>query len=158
MTTVFVDQPDDWTTSYYVTITDPDDLYDFGYDLGLRDRNKAGTQINAVILFFGAQQQNSGEWGASLFGSFQTNDEVANLAKEFAAGYYFGAGGDMASTTTISLSTNNSGSLITDTAGAEWAEMVLTARSLASSYSSQSIIIGGNDMEIGWASASVTMD
>jgi hypothetical protein len=44
-------QPDDWTTSYYVKTTDPNELYKLGYSLGQRDLNKAGTQKNGVILF-----------------------------------------------------------------------------------------------------------
>jgi hypothetical protein len=152
-------QPDDYTTSYYIKTSSTSDLYTLGYNLGQRDYNKSGTQTNAVILFFGAQQKNaSGVWGASLWGTFQTNAQIATLASEFARGYYVGTSSDTASTTTIILSTNNSGSLITSEAGQQWANMVLTARSNASAYSSQSIIIGGNDMEIAWATAAKTKD
>lgn len=152
-------QPADYTTSYYIKTSSTSDLYSLGYNLGQRDYNKSGTQTNVVVLFFGAQKKDSsGNWGASLWGTFQTNAQVAALATQFARGYYVGTNTDHASTTTIILSTNNSGSLITAEAGQQWAKMVLAAKSSAASYSSQTIILGGNDMEIGWSTAAKTRD
>ncbi|MFD2331841.1 hypothetical protein ACFSR7_21525 [Cohnella sp. GCM10020058] len=64
--------PNDWATSYYVSANNYQNLYSLGYTLGNNNANTSGTQKPAVILLFGIQKTDtSGNWGASLFGTFK---------------------------------------------------------------------------------------
>ncbi|USG67060.1 hypothetical protein NDK47_07150 [Brevibacillus ruminantium] len=151
-----------YTTSYYVTKTSLSAMYNLGCSLGTRDKNTSGIQDNLVILALGQQRKNSaGDWGASLFGNFQTNRQIVDLVAQFGQGYYNCTGSDTDSTVKIVVGTNNYGSLVNYTAGSVWGSMVGTVHRKVKDelgIGSQVRIYGGNDMEVGYNSAAATLD
>ncbi|MFD2331840.1 hypothetical protein ACFSR7_21520 [Cohnella sp. GCM10020058] len=91
--------------------------------------------------------------GSEPFWNFQTDAQVATLAKEFARGYYaaINSSSDTTSSLVLIISTNN-GVAQSQTMGTKWANIVINANNLASAYISRTIIYGGNDMEVGFVS------
>lgn len=151
-----------WTYNYYVDTLNYQHWYDLGYQQGQADQARAGTQNRLVILAFGSPALSSGVYGVNPPGalSFASRETVRDIPTNFARGYYVGTGADTASTITLALGANNEGSQVSTNAtqqGRAWSNFVQTAKGDAQGYSSQVVITGAYDVEIGWNSPSVSL-
>lgn len=161
------------TTSYYVETTNTETdaqldtwMYWRGYELGQQTQATSNATDNAVILEFGQPRIIGGVYGASGYkgsGYHLTMNSIGLASLYFAYGYWDGVGSRMTPLRMI-LSTNNSGiNNLTDSElynhGQAWINMVKTVQSSVQYYGWNSKVstYGGNDMEIGYATPSKTM-
>jgi hypothetical protein len=144
-----------YTVSYYMNNVDTSIHYDIGYKIGQNHLSRSGTQDELIILDYGAQ--NEAGTGLTLrHNPDATYDEVRAAAVQVARGYWLGAGEDTSSTLRIVIGTNNSGWQVDFNGGKAFSEMINNIYADIQTYSSQSYIYGGNDMEIDYATASDT--
>ncbi len=152
------------TTSWYVYITSDESdqtfkdwMYNTGYAAGQNDLALAGTQTSLAILDFGQPWDVngvSGTWSFNgTYGRFLSTSLILEGLEQYALGYYYGTGSDVASTMKVVAGTNNYGSKSTYAHGQAWAQMVkdfgtwLSQNSAGSQVSAR----GGDDIEPGYS-------
>ncbi len=148
-----------WTISRYMSTVNTTTLYDLGCKLGTHDNGTAGTQDNVVILMFGRPAYQNSTYGSLLYNNtFASVTQIEAAAEQFGRGYWVCTGGDTASTVRVVVGTSNYGTQVSAGHATAWAQMVNNVGTWLSSngYSSQSSVAGGNDMETGWNTPSVT--
>lgn len=155
-----------YTTSYYMNTSSPStlpsDAYTMGCNLGTHDRDTSGTQDNVVVLLFGQPAIQSGIYGTYVWGTrggapypFLSTTLIANVMQNFAQGYYFCTGSDLASQLYLSAGVNNYGAGVTNAHGRAWATMINSINSwvITNGYSSQVKIRAAADIEPDFGSA-----
>lgn len=156
------------TTSWYVYITNDETdatfttwMYNTGYQAGQNDLALAGTQNSIAILDFGQPSESGGVKGTwsfnATYGRFLSTSLILEGLKQYALGYYYGTGSDVASTMKVVAGTNNYGSKNTYAHGQAWAQMVKDFGTwlAANSAGSQVAARAGNDIEPDWSTATV---
>lgn len=159
------------STSYYVQTTDSVKAYDRGVQLGQADAKLSSMQDRLVILDFGQPWYENGQFGTIVFrvggvGEFIFADmtRIADMAKNFALGYWVGTGKNNALQLTLGIGTSNylrADMVNTNNAyqhGKLWAQMVIDVNSWLKSqgYAGQVYAAGANDMELSWATPGLT--
>jgi len=132
-------------------------MYNKGYEAGQIDLNTSGTQNSVAILDFSQPWYQGGVygvWSFSTYGRFVSVSVIKEAVKQFASGYYWGAGSDTASQMRITIGTNNYGPYVTYAHGQAWIQLVKDATTAISSYSGQVSVRGGSDIEVGYSSPS----
>lgn len=133
------------TTSRYVTVNDPNTLYDQG-------RRLAG-QSGIIVLDFGSPASVSGEYGTLLpaRNTFVSVSRIWELAYSFIQGYYnYSPPGSFA---TVVIGTNNSGMGVTRDHGIAWAQLVDSVYAtivLPPVLTDKVVVAGGTDAELGY--------
>lgn len=164
--------PEIYTTSYYIRTSDPSVSYQRGCELGTRDKNLEGTQLNMSILAFGKPVKLiNGEpgMGTKLFFTTRriTIAQIEESAYNFALGYYVCTGSDQDSKLIVAIGTNNYQDDencdfcgVVYEHGRAWAEMVNTVndRLIAGGYAGQVSAVGANDIELAWNTYERTRD
>lgn len=133
--------------------------YDLGCSLGQRDAALPGEQFSVVILDYGAPYKfSSGAYGATLFSAPNaTVSSIKGAVIQFAKGYYVCTGLDVDSTVWIGIGTSNYGSYVTREHGRAWSDMVTETEAYTyPRYGSQAVVVGADDIEIAWNSATTT--
>ena len=166
-----------YSTSYYIKSISIDPVsgldqlaYSRGCELGARDKDLAGTQLNLAILDYGRpiydQINGTSQYGARLFTTAARVDlnQIAVSARSFAVGYYVCTGVDTASRLIVGIGTNNleydgcSNCSVTYGHGQAWAGMVNAVNDwlVQNGYGGQVSAAGANDIELSWNSAANT--
>lgn len=163
--------PADYSVSYYIQTTSSLEAYNYGCALGRTDRDLPGTQDRLVILDFGQPWYENGVYGTIIFrvppvtefvfADFYT---VKAVAQNYAAGYWNCTGSDTQSHLTLGIGTSNY--LRADMQNADrarqhgqlWAQTVVEVNSwlISTGYVSQVYAAGANDMELFWATPTLT--
>ena len=168
--------PADYSVSYYVQTNSAQAAYDKGCQLGVTDLNLSGAQDRFVVLDFGQPWYDDyGTLGTLIFRippdtnfTFVSISTIGELAKAFGNGYWNCTGSDKGSHLTMGIGTSNW--LGTDPPvdmkdptrvynhGKQWAQMVLDVNNWlnANGRASQVYAAGANDMELSWATSSLT--
>jgi len=149
-----------YTYSYYMTnqsnITYA--AYQLGCGQGTTDRNSGQNRDDIMIIDFGAQYNNGGNWGAVYPAQNVYTISEANIhaaAVQVAAGYYQCLANANSSTLVIAVGTNNSGSQTNSTAGARWAQMVNSIEQdiINQGFSGHANANGATDTELDWSTS-----
>ncbi len=168
--------PADYSVSYYVQTASTQASYDKGCQLGQTDLNLPGAQDRFVILDFGQPWYDDyGTLGTLIFRvppntswTFVSIGSIGEIAKAFATGYWNCTGSDNASHLTLGIGTSNwlgtdppvdmKNATTVYNHGKQWAQMVLNVNNalIAQGPASQVYAAGANDMELSWATSSLT--
>ena len=150
------------TFSYYITSTSSQDTYNLGCSAGNVDRGR-GSAYRETLLDFG--EQAPGGDHNEIFdarGTWITKAQVEDQAEQYALGYWSCTGTDTTSTVFLNLGTNNQQASPSSYygLGQTWGGVVNAVESWVqnSGVSSQVIVEGGNDMELGWNTYGNTRD
>ncbi|MHB9033781.1 MAG: hypothetical protein ACYC6L_12135 [Anaerolineae bacterium] len=149
--------PPPYTTSYYLSTTDYNTLYQLGQRVGL---SILSAQDAIVFLDWGQPWYENGQFGSVIFGSleFRSISQIIEAVKGFCRGYYQASPGN--SHLTLAMGTSNYGrTYVTREHGVAWAQMVKTLNDWIDSpptWAYKIKISGAIDAEPGWNSAPVT--
>jgi hypothetical protein len=151
--------PPPYTTSYYMTTTDYDALYNLGISSG---QKILPAQDVVIFLDFGQPWQENGIWGVAIFGSleFRSTAQILTAIQGFCRGYYLAAPSN--SHVTLAVGTSNferaeyRGRYVTRDHGIAWAQMIKALNDwLANppSWADKITIARAIDAEPGWNTA-----
>ncbi len=143
-------------TSYYISTSNTTTAYNDGCSQGTKDAGIGASKDSRVVLAFGAQKS---DFSGTLLPATATSISNASLeavAEQFGLGYYACTGADTGSLLFMDLSTNTSGSTVTNAAGVSWAHIVDAVGTWGTNNgtASQVIVNGANDIEPSWSSYS----
>ncbi|GCE19565.1 hypothetical protein KDK_33650 [Dictyobacter kobayashii] len=127
--------------------------------MGRADASHSPVINSEVVLDFGGQLSN-GSGALMINGVTISNAQIEAVAEEFAHGYWHCTGsGDTSSVLKLGIGTNNSYYDVSSAGGKTWVNMVAAVQSYNHSkgYDSQVVMMGANDMEPGFGSASSTI-
>ncbi|GHO87888.1 hypothetical protein [Dictyobacter formicarum] len=149
--------PTDW--SFYVNSTSTSSSYNWGCNMGKADASHSPVINSEVVLDFGGQLSN-GSGTLMINGITISNAQIEAVAEEFAHGYWDCTGlNDTTSVLKLGIGTNNSYYDVSYGGGQTWVNVVAAAQAYDHSkgYDSQVVMMGANDMEPGFGSASSTI-
>jgi hypothetical protein len=140
--------------SFYVNTSSTTTAYNLGCSQGSADAS-SGSGSMAYLDFGG--QNSSGGTDTAFGGIALTYSQIENIGLAFAHGYYVCTGSDKSTHLTLAVGTNNSlnnGS----TYGTAWGNVTSTTYRLIynAGYASQVYVWGGDDMEPGYSTQSLT--
>lgn len=153
--------PPPYSSSVYMLTADGTRLYNYGCQVGAKDKALPGTQNSVVILDFGSPVITNGQYGTDLFWMAAVNiSQIKAAVENFGRGYYICSDTDSTSQITVGIGTTNyeyTHSWSTSTArahGVAWAQMVNEVNSwlVTYGYSSQVHAVGAIDIEPAWNS------
>lgn len=144
----------DW--SFYMNTTSTSTSYTWGCNMGKADASHSPPTNSEVVLDFGGQLSN-GSGSLMINGVSITNAQIEAVAEEFAHGYWDCTGtGDATSVLKLGIGTNNSYYDVSYAGGQTWVNVVAAVQAYNHSkgYASQVTMMGANDLEPGFGSAS----
>ena len=153
--------PPAYSSSIYMLTVDGTHLYNYGCQLGLKDKALPGVQNTIVILDFGSPVITNNQYGADLFWMAAVNiTQIKAAVENFGRGYYLCSDTDQSSQIYVGIGTTNyeyTHSWSTATArghGLAWAQMVNDVNYwlVTNGYSSQVHAVGAVDIELSWSS------
>jgi hypothetical protein len=136
-------------SSYYISTLSTATAHARGLSAGKADA-KSGTNRLAIIDFGG--QLSSGKGSLLINHTTAKNGQIEAVAEQFAAGYSAGTKSKHASLK-LGIGTNNSISANRGL-GQTWAHLVATANAWAHKHAPRTTLVGANDLEPGFGSAS----
>ena len=153
--------PPAFSSSIYMLTVESTRLYNYGCQLGAKDKALPGAQNTIVILDFGSPVITNNQYGADLFWMAAVNiTQMKGAIENFGRGYYVCSDTDRSSQIYVGIGTTNyeyTHSWSTATAwahGAAWAQMVNDVNYwlVNNGYSSQVHAVGAVDIEPAWNS------
>jgi hypothetical protein len=146
--------PTDW--SFYMNSSSTSTSYTWGCDMGKADASHSPPVNSEVVLDFGGQLSN-GSGTLMINGVTISNAQIEAVAEAFADGYWTCTGSnDTTSVLRLGIGTNNSYYDVSYSGGQTLANVVAAVQAYNHSkgYDSQVVMMGANDIEPGFGSAS----